>query len=323
MKLAPIPYDESQRILGVQSLAMLDSEPEERFDRITRVAQLVFNIPYVFITLVDKDRVWFKSRQGCDLEEEPRDLSFCGHTICNVVTDKTNSRIFEVKDATRDPRFHDNPFVVGPSSNQFYIGFVLQSLDKRNVGTFCMVDTRRRHLTNVEKQIFAELGLIAELELNKSEHSLNSDMEINSLLKLLPECNDFKNCAEYFLKTSDAVNEMIKDMDRFLKRRRISYKEWRVLNEISQSESSTLKSVSINTWISLTSVSHLLQSLAAKRLIEKRNIEKNDSRKVHLFCTEAGRDMWLYGISCANKLGEKIIRADVLLNTGGKQKDTH
>ena len=77
MILAAIPHDEQQRILAVQSLKVLDSKPEERFDRITRIVQLIFNIPYVFITLVDHDRVWIKSRQGSDLVEESRDKSFC------------------------------------------------------------------------------------------------------------------------------------------------------------------------------------------------------------------------------------------------------
>ena len=185
MKLAPIPYDEPKRILAVQSLGILDSEPEERFDRITRVVQLIFNIPFVFITLVDKDRVWFKSRQGCDLKQEPRDTSFCGHTICNMAKLNTDSRIFEVSDASLDPRFHDNPEVVNEPLARFYIGFALQSSDKKNVGTLCMVDTRPRHLTSAEKIIFCELGLIAELELNKNEIFLNNDVEINNLLRSL------------------------------------------------------------------------------------------------------------------------------------------
>ena len=76
MQPAPLPFDEAKRIDAVYCTNLLDSEPEERFDRITRIAHRLFDIPSIFITLVDKKRVWYKSHYGSDVKEEPRDVSF-------------------------------------------------------------------------------------------------------------------------------------------------------------------------------------------------------------------------------------------------------
>src|SRR3989338_3983023 len=100
----PYPPDEDARIASLRELQILDTAPEERFDRITRITRVVFNIPIVLVSLVDRHRQWFKSRQGLDAPETPRNISFCGHAILG--TD-----ILEVTDARQDPRFADNPLV--------------------------------------------------------------------------------------------------------------------------------------------------------------------------------------------------------------------
>ncbi len=103
---APIPPDEALRLETLRRLSLLDSEAEERFDRLTRMARRVFNVPIALVSLVDEDRQWFKSCIGLEVRETARDISFCGHAIMGNET-------FIVPDASQDPRFADNPLVVG------------------------------------------------------------------------------------------------------------------------------------------------------------------------------------------------------------------
>ena len=312
---APIPQNEPQRILAVHSLQLLDREPKERFDRITRITQLIFNIPYVFMTLVDNDRIFNISRQGTDLVQEPRNISFCGHTICKIATNNPDSRLLEIEDTTQDSRFHDNPLVVGENSNRFYIGFALQSSDKKNIGTLCMIDTRPRFLTTVEKQIFMTLGLIAESELNKSEASPRGETQASRLFISKSELSNIGDNVSYFFKFSETANKMVKDMDEYLKTRGISYNEWRVLNEICQSNSTTSNTVSLNTGISPASVSHLVRSLEAKNLIVRKSAENLENKMLHLLSTNDGKILWKYGLSRAATIGGEAMLANVLLDS--------
>ena len=315
MIVAPIPQEEPQRIIAVRSLNLLDSEPAEQFDRITRIVQLIFNIPYVFLTLVDHDRVFNLSRQGTDLVQEPRDISFCGHTICKIVTNNPDSRLLEVTDTTQDSRFHDNPQVIGADSSRFYIGFAVQSLDKKNIGTLCMIDTRPRFLTSVEKQIFTTLALIAESELNKSESNLHGEPKASRYFISKSELSNIDDNVSYFVKFTETANNMIKDMDEYLKARGISYNEWRVLNEVCQSSCTTSNAVSLKTGISPASVSHLVRSLTAKNLIERKSAENLENKMLQLSSTENGKILWEYGLSRAANIGGETMLANVILDS--------
>ena len=97
-----IPANEAARLESLRGLHLLDTGPEERFDRITRIAAQLFGVPISVVSLVDEHRQWFKSRHGLDAAETPRSVSFCGHTILQP-------GVFHVADATQDPRFADNP----------------------------------------------------------------------------------------------------------------------------------------------------------------------------------------------------------------------
>lgn len=188
MKLAPIPFDEAKRLVAVNHLRILDSKPEERFDRITRIAHYLFDIPSAFITLVDNDRVWFKSKYGCDTREEPRDVSFCGHAINNTINEDISSRLFEVLDAKQDDRFYDNSFIIEKCKARYYLGFVLQSKDYHNIGTLCISDSQQRDFSINQKKLFADLGLMAEAELNNYQVIQPSDNS-NSLSQSTGERN--------------------------------------------------------------------------------------------------------------------------------------
>lgn len=139
--LAPTPTkDEQCRLASLHSLRVLDTDPEERFDRITRLAKRLFNVPIALVSLVDKERQWFKSAVGLSVKETPRNISFCGHTIH---TDQT----FIVEDTYQDKRFLDNPLVINEPHIRFYAGHPIMAPSGEKIGTLCIIDTKVRTLT--------------------------------------------------------------------------------------------------------------------------------------------------------------------------------
>jgi phosphoribosyl 1,2-cyclic phosphodiesterase/DNA-binding response OmpR family regulator len=133
------PDDEAQRLATLYQLAVLDTPPEERFDRITRIAAATFNVPIALISLVDKDRQWFKSCVGINVSETPRDISFCAHAV------ELHADVI-VSDTLLDDRFADNPLVVSGPRVRFYAGAPLLLKSGVCLGTLCIVDTRPRQL---------------------------------------------------------------------------------------------------------------------------------------------------------------------------------
>lgn len=159
---APIPADEAERLASLYALKILDTPPEDRFDRITRVAQRLFEVPITYLALVDARRQWFKSQLGLTVEETPRNISFCGHAIMG-------DRPLVVPNAPRDSRFHDNPLVVGEPHVCFYAGYPLSAPDGRKVGTLCLVDRQPRQLVAWELALLEDLAHMAETELGLLE----------------------------------------------------------------------------------------------------------------------------------------------------------
>ena len=152
------PIDESGRVEKLRSLRILDTPAEERFDRITRLAQRLFDVPIAAVSLIDSTRQWFKSLQGLDLAQISRDVSFCGHTIL-----EHDPMI--VEDTRRDPRFLDNPLVAGDPYFRFYAGYPLFSDDGSALGTLLLYDYRPRQMQNEDIAAFADLAGIAQAEL--------------------------------------------------------------------------------------------------------------------------------------------------------------
>lgn len=166
----PTPaWDEASRLEALRALQLLDTPPEVRFDRVTSMAKDMFGVSIALISLVDHSRQWFKSRQGLDVTETPRAISFCGHAILQ-------DDIFIVEDATRDARFAGNPLVTGAPHIRFYAGKPLYSIDRKKVGTLCLIDSVPRALTEGERNCLHSLGAWAEREINafsaESEHLL-------------------------------------------------------------------------------------------------------------------------------------------------------
>ena len=161
MQKAPIPTNDEARVCAVEGLHLLDTVSEERFDRLTREAIKRFSVPISTITLVDKDREWFKSVQGLQNREGPRNISFCGHALMSEV-------IMTITDTLSDPRFANNPMVVGDPKIRFYAGKSLYD-HKSNlpVGVFCIKDHKPREFSMSDMNDFLDLASRAEEEINK------------------------------------------------------------------------------------------------------------------------------------------------------------
>lgn len=157
MNTPDYPEDEPQRLATLHSLNILDSLPEERFDRLTRLAKRIFDVPIALVSLVDTNRQWFKSSQGLDACETPRDISFCGHAILG-------QDVFMIPDTKQDPRFADNPLVTGEPHIQFYAGCPL-TIDGRKLGTLCIIDRQPRYFEEDDINTLKDLAVMVENEL--------------------------------------------------------------------------------------------------------------------------------------------------------------
>jgi len=154
------PQDEKLRLEKLRALKLLDTAPEERFDRLTRMAKRLFQVDTAVVSLVDEDRQWFKSKASTNdlVDETPRNVSFCGHAILD-------QDVFVVEDAQVDERFKDNPLVTAESGIRFYAGFPLRINDGSALGTLCVFDKEPRQFSEDDVQLLRDLGDMAEKEI--------------------------------------------------------------------------------------------------------------------------------------------------------------
>jgi diguanylate cyclase (GGDEF)-like protein len=156
--LPPKHPEEPRRIAALHALNILDTEPEERFDRITRLAQRLFGTQMATVSLIDTDRQWFKSRQGMDDPENSRETSFCAHAI---LTPETTV----VPDATLDERFADNPLVMDDPSIRFYAGHPVSAPGGEPLGTLCVIDDKPWEEADFDVEALRELAAMVEAEI--------------------------------------------------------------------------------------------------------------------------------------------------------------
>jgi PAS domain S-box-containing protein len=155
---APLPDDEPARLDRLQGLGLLDTPPSERFDRLTRLTSSILGVPIALVSLIDSDRQWFKSKVGLEVSQTPREVAFCAHAILR-------SEIFEVPDASLDPRFADNPLVLQDPSIRFYAGRPLNAPGGGRIGTLCAIDRRPRSLDEKQRQALEDLAILVEDEI--------------------------------------------------------------------------------------------------------------------------------------------------------------
>ena len=158
MQAPALPVNEAARIATLRDLLILDTAADAKYDGLTAYACAQFDVPIAMVSLVDANRQWFKSRCGLDASESGRDIGFCAHAILG-------DDLLVINDAAADERFADNPLVTGAPHIRFYAGCPLKMADGHNIGTFCLIDRRPRHLDDWEAQHLRDLAWVTALEI--------------------------------------------------------------------------------------------------------------------------------------------------------------
>ena len=169
--MPPLPLDELRRRRRLQQLQVLDTRAEPALDAIARLAARIAEAPVGVISLVDTHRQWFKARVGVEVQTTSRSVSFCAHALLG-------DGLFEVEDATLDPRFADNPLVRGDPGIRFYAGMPLVMPGGEVVGTLCVIDSRPRRLGATAREALAVLArsVTDELELRQRVGELEEEV---------------------------------------------------------------------------------------------------------------------------------------------------
>lgn len=177
---APLPENEAARLETLRQYEILDTDPEESFNDLTRLAAYICDTPIALITLVDSNRQWFKSRIGLDAKETSRDISFCAHAILQ-------DGPLIVRDALDDERFRSNPMVLSDPYIRFYAGSPLMSPEGFKIGTLCVIDREPRQLSREQVASLKILGnqVITQLDLRREVLTLK-----RALNKCAPQADD-------------------------------------------------------------------------------------------------------------------------------------
>lgn len=186
---ADLPIDEPERLAELVRYEILDTDKEEEFDELVKLAAAICDSEIALVSLVDEQRQWFKAKVGIEAVETPRDLAFCAHAI-------HGDDILEVPDATQDPRFHDNPLVIADPSIRFYAGKPLKTAGGYRLGTLCVIDRHVRQLSPGQAQALTILAHQVErqLELRLQLRQMQASMEIIRTQKqALERLNRLKN----------------------------------------------------------------------------------------------------------------------------------
>lgn len=201
--------NEQERLAALESYAILDSEPEREFDDLVAVAAHVCDARFATVTLIDEARQWHKARLGLDMQETPRDVAFCAHTI---LSDET----VVVLDMREDERFCDNPFVAGEPGVRFYVGAPLMTRDGYALGTLCVMDTELRvdrPLTREQIACFEALSrqTIRLIEHRRSNLMLADALDrvrlLDPLVPICAWCKRVRKDDDYWSSISEYLSE--------------------------------------------------------------------------------------------------------------------
>ncbi|MCF8303899.1 MAG: GAF domain-containing sensor histidine kinase, partial [Bacteroidales bacterium] len=195
MKKPETPANEQERLEALKEYSILDTLPEEEYDEITFIASQICETPISLITLIDNNRQWFKSYHGIEVNETPREVSFCAHAI----HDQNNPMI--IPDSRIDERFHDNPLVKGEPHVIFYAGIPLVSSNGHSLGTLCVIDKKPKQLDDAQIKALNALSkqVMKLFELRKK--SKDMEMLIYELEVQNKGLNEFAGRAAHDLKS--------------------------------------------------------------------------------------------------------------------------
>lgn len=194
MQPAQIPLEEDARLARLAQYRILDTPPEESFDRITRIVAQVIGVPIALVSLIDRDRQWFKSRVGLDAQETPREIAFCAHAILG-------DDVFVVEDATLDPRFATNPLVLEAPAIRFYAGAPLRAPGGYKLGTICAIDTVPHKMTAEQMTLLRDLSAVVvdQMELRLALRGSLGELAEEARLSALKD--EFVSAVSHELRT--------------------------------------------------------------------------------------------------------------------------
>ena len=201
-----LPANETLRLAALKSYQILDTAAEAAYDDIVQVASFICQTPIALVSLIDKDRQWFKARVGLDTTETARELAFCAHTILQKDT-------LIVEDATRDDRFAQNPLVTGNPGIRFYAGAPLVTPDGFGLGSLCVIDRQSRQLTPGQISALEALArtVVTHLELRRTSANLAAALAnartLTGLLPICIRCKNIRNDTGYWQRVESYVKE--------------------------------------------------------------------------------------------------------------------
>lgn len=184
---APLPKNEAARQQSLDELQILDTLEEQAFDDLTLIAAQICQTPIALVSLIDRDRQWFKSHHGLDARETPRELAFCAHAILD-------DHAFVVEDTLKDERFHDNPLVTSVPNVKFYAGAPLILRGNIRVGTLCVIDDHARPFSEMQRRALEALArqVVSQLELR---------LQLQALTRLDRTKDEFISMVNHELRT--------------------------------------------------------------------------------------------------------------------------
>lgn len=213
-------YTEVERLKVLRRYEILDTPEDGSWDRLTRLAAKVFNMPIAVVSLVDTDRVWFKSRCGLNVQEIGTEAGLCTSAILS-------DDIYIVENAIEDPRTLTNPLVVSEFGLRFYAAVPLKTQDGYNIGTFAIIDRKQRYLTGAQQETLKELAGIAMDEIELRLSARRSAKKVNQLLDatrshLQDTISEIAKVpiaakSEAFLQLADTSREMVQHIEEHLK----------------------------------------------------------------------------------------------------------
>lgn len=158
--------DEAGRLAALEKTGLLDTSEEEPFELVVDLVRKVLNVPICAVSLVDRDRQWFKAARGLKVTETPREISFCAHTISSYEP-------FMVENARAHPLFHSNPLVCGDPNIASYIGIPLRTADDYNLGSLCAIDTQERSFSDREITLLKGFAALVMHQIELREQAAN------------------------------------------------------------------------------------------------------------------------------------------------------
>lgn len=197
-----ISKSEIRRLEALRHYQILDSSPEREFDDVVKIAAQICGVPIAALTFIDGERQWFKAKIGIESSETMREDAFCAHTI-------QSENLMLIEDAAADPRFAENPFVVGEPYIRFYAGAPLVNGEGHALGSLCVIDREVRTLSEPQKLALEALArlVVSHMELRRVSHALaealNDVRTLQGLLPICAHCHGIRNDQGYWERVEE------------------------------------------------------------------------------------------------------------------------